>query len=354
MKKIYRKKKIYSKKKIHSEKKAYRNKKDICLVIGGFCILAVFCAVLYVFTKRDVSEKVLPEVIQLEAVQPEATQSEGQENEKGQGEGMVQGQNTDLTQDADKADVQEPSADNVTEESGGKKLSILGDSISTFEGWIPDGYSIFFPMNGEVGNVDETWWKRLIDETGMQLCANGSSSGSTCSGDSVSIDDPAYACSDYRIEGLIGSGGAYPDIIIVYMGTNDCIKNIPIGENDGTKTVNEGVIGNFSDAYTLILDKLKVRYPEAQIFCCTLAQLGGWGTEQPFVKFVNELGLTSEDYSKRIETIASNKGLTVIDLINCGITVDNMQKYVSDGIHLNPAGMELVKNAVKEAVMSDE
>lgn len=233
-----------------------------------------------------------------------------------------------------------------------KTVSILGDSISTYEGWVPDGYVDFFPMNGEVDNVDDTWWKPFIDDAGLQFCANSSSSGSTCVGDSLSADDPKYACSSYRIDDLVGKGGIYPDIIIVYLGTNDLLTGVPLGENDGTEPVEEGLIETFSDAYSLILDKLESQYPGARIFCCTLAQIGDWGEKQPFVEFVNGLGLTAEDYSRRIELIAGNRGFDVIDLINCGITADNMQEYVTDGVHLNPEGMKLVRNAVEEAVMA--
>lgn len=234
-----------------------------------------------------------------------------------------------------------------------KTLSILGDSISTYEDWIPNEYVGFFPMYGDVGDVDETWWKMFMDEAGMQFCANSSSAGSTCAGDSLSVDDPKFACSNYRIDDLIGKDGTYPDVIIVYMGTNDCLTSIPIGENDGTQFVEEGVIETFSDAYTLILDKLESQYPMAQIYCCTLTQIGSWGSgNKPFVTFVNSDGLTSEDYSRQIETIADNRGLNVIDLYNCGINEKNMQKYVTDGVHLNTEGMKLVRDAAKEAVVA--
>lgn len=232
----------------------------------------------------------------------------------------------------------------------GRQLAVLGDSISTYEGWIPKGYGEFFPMEGEVYNVDETWWKMLIDETGMQFCANSSSAGSTCAGDSLSKDNPKYACSNYRIDALIGNGGVYPDIIIVYMGTNDLLISVPLGENDGTQPVDEGIVETFSDAYTLILDKLESQYPGAQVFCCTLTQIGDWGITQPFETFVNSLNLDARDYSRQIETIAGNRGIDVIDLINCGITPDNMPQYVTDGVHLNPEGMKLVKDAVKYTV----
>lgn len=254
-------------------------------------------------------------------------------------------------QAADAAALSELSHEGDKDKLKDKTVSILGDSISTYEGWIPNGYVDFFPMNGEVDDVDETWWKMLIDDNGMQFCANSSSAGSTCVGDSLSVDNPKFACSNYRIDDLIGKGGVYPDIIIIYMGTNDLLTNVPIGENDGTQPVEEGIIDNFSDAYSLILDKLESQYPGAQIFCCTLAQIGDWGDTKPFVTFENSKGLTSADYDRQIKSIADNRGFTVIDLYDCGITIDNMQKYVTDGVHLNTEGMKLVKNAVEEALM---
>ncbi len=229
------------------------------------------------------------------------------------------------------------------------KLSILGDSISTYEGWIPEGNSVFYPHNGAVQDVSQTWWKIVLDEAGFVLCTNGSSSGSTCIGDSRAADVKA-GCSDLRISQLSGADGEAPDIIIVYMGTNDMIESAQIGDNDGLKPVEEGPVDNFSDAYTLTLDKLKAQYPSAQIYCCTLPPLGNWGTDQPFVTFVNGQGMTSEVYSDRISAIARNRGLPVIDLYHCGITIDNMPEMSTDGVHLTPAGMRCVADAVLDCI----
>ncbi len=234
----------------------------------------------------------------------------------------------------------------------GLGISILGDSISTYDGWIPEGFNVFYPLDGELTDVSQTWWKSLIDETGMELCANNSSSGSTCIGDSLSIDDPGSGCSDGRLSFLAGSQGRLPDVIVVYMGTNDLLNDIPIGDNDGTKLVEEGSIENFGDAYCMILDKLASYYPTAQIFCCTLAPVGDWGTDQPFILFENHLGLTAGDYSNQIRVIADNKGAAVIDLYNCGIEIDNLQEMTTDGTHLTAAGMECVKNKALDALQS--
>lgn len=231
-------------------------------------------------------------------------------------------------------------------------ISIMGDSISTFKGFIPDGYYDFFPDNGAVQDVNETWWKPLVEELGLRQYANASSSGSTCTGDSTSQDNPQYGCSDFRINALMGANGRIPDIIIVYMGTNDLLESVPLGENDGTAVVEEGVIDNFSDAYTLMLDKLENYYSCSDIYCCTLLQVGDYGTETPYVPFTNGQGLTAEDYTKQIRMIAENKGFPVIDLYHCGIEIDNLQEMTSDGVHPTPEGMKYIADAVSGTIMS--
>lgn len=275
------------------------------------------------------------------------------------GEGETAGEDNSLLEDepaagSDSADASEPSAleeGQIRYAKQGMKISILGDSISTFEGWIPEGNSVFFPHNGVVQDVAQTWWKIVLEEAGLTLCANGSSSGSTCFGDS-GAQDPMIGSSDLRISQLAGEEGETPDIILVYMGTNDVVQSAPIGDNNGRRAVEEGAVGHFSDAYTLILDKLTREYPSAQIYCCTLLPLGDWGTEEePFVPFVNGQGLTSAAYSDQIALIAAKRAIPVIDLYHCGITIENMQEMTSDGIHPTPEGMRLIADAVLAGII---
>ena len=246
---------------------------------------------------------------------------------------------------ADKGITKETAAENESAFEG-RALSILGDSISTYDGWIMEGAAIFYPFYGDLTDVSQTWWMRLLDDTGMELCANDSSSGSTCVGDSLDVGDFRYGCSSFRLSFLAGKQGKMPDVIIVYMGTNDLLKGIPIGDNDGTKLVDEGVIDNFSDAYCLILDKLLSEFPAADIYCCTLPPIGDWGTEEPFVDFENVLGLTSRDYSQQINSIAVNKGISLIDLSECGIKIDNLEEMTTDGVHMTSVGMEYIEQAM--------
>lgn len=252
---------------------------------------------------------------------------------------------------ADSAETDEKIQGNGEEFSlEGVTVSIFGDSISTYENWIPYGYNNFYPMSGDVKDINDTWWIRMFDETGMKLCANASSSGCTCAGDSTDVENPQVGCSDFRITDLSDKNGVYPDIIVIFMGTNDLLADIPLGENDGTAAVEEGMIDNFADAYSLILDKLENYYPCSEIYCCTLLQVGDYGTDTPYVPFTNGQGFTAKEYSGKIREIAENKGYPVIDLYNCGIETGNLHQMTSDGVHPNAEGMKYIAEAVGSTI----
>jgi lysophospholipase L1-like esterase len=101
-----------------------------------------------------------------------------------------------------------------------------------------------------------------------------------------------------------------------------------------------------------MLDKVKAQYPDAVIYCCTIAPIGTWGTDTPYVEFVNSAGdgLRAQDYNQVIEQIAENKGASVIDLYDCGITLDNLTDTTADGVHPTPLGMGYIADQVKESL----
>ena len=66
-----------------------------------------------------------------------------------------------------------------------QRISILGDSYSTFIGYIPDGNAIWYTGTTErtdVSSVRQTWWWKVISEGGYLLEKNDSYSGATVAG----------------------------------------------------------------------------------------------------------------------------------------------------------------------------
>ncbi len=233
----------------------------------------------------------------------------------------------------------------------GKKVSILGDSISTYTGYIPADYSIFYPENGGITDVKDTWWMRVIDGSNAVFCADASYSGSTTSGVSTEQNDGRPGVSDRRIGDLTSPDGMKPDVILVYMGANDLLVNIPIGDNDGTRTVAEGDIENFTDAYTLMLDKVKKAYPDAQVYCITFHEICRWDESGNGFTFKSDTGFISSQYNDKIVLIAKNKGLPLIDVFNgCGINPDNAIDNTLDGTHPNAAGAKKIADYILSAL----
>lgn len=246
-------------------------------------------------------------------------------------------------------DVREADMEQVTElPLAGKKLSICGDSISTFTGYIPDYYSKYYPEMGEITDVKDTWWMQVLERTGMELCRNASYSGSTVSGLSLDEEDGRYACGNRRVDDLCGESGEEPDIILILMGTNDLLIDVPLGAYDGVSAVEEGNIETFSEAYALMLDKMIRRYPEADIYCCTIAEVGRQNEEGDSYAYTNIHNTQAKDYNAWIEAVATAKGVSVIDVYGCGITSGNIMEYTTEGTHPNAAGARLIADKVCE------
>lgn len=236
----------------------------------------------------------------------------------------------------------------------GLKLSILGDSISTFDGYIPTDYNIFYPNYGDISTVEKTWWFQVLSSTGMELNANASSSNTDVSGDSSDTTGSAPGCSFKRINDLTpGDDGPAPDILIVFMGVNDFLRSVELGNFTTPEAQQEGVITNFCDAYELMLQKLAATYPKTQIYFCTLLETNAGDVDDNPGAFpsTNENGNTIADFNAEIATIASAYNYPVIDVHNCGITYDNLSDYTIDGTHPNAEGAHLITEYITKSLL---
>lgn len=181
-------------------------------------------------------------------------------------------------------------------------ISIVGDSISTYVGYNPKGYRVFYNDDTARANglesVEDTWWKQVINGLGGRLCVNNSYSGSF-----VAYEDDTSACSDARCSAL--HNDATPDIILIYMGTNDRGYEVAVGIDDSRN------IKKFYGAYRCMLSRIKSNYPTAKIVCATL--LIGKAKEGMGIDF--DLFMEEDElYNQAIRLAVKEEGCILADL----------------------------------------
>lgn len=146
-------------------------------------------------------------------------------------------------------------------------FSIFGDSISTFEGWIPENNATWYPSeNNNVKNVENTWWKQLSDKNGMKLLVNNSYSGSSLCTTGYGEGEGSTRISFVtRIKE--NTSGETPDIIFIQGGTNDVWGGCPLGSElflDYTEYT-ENDLKQVIPAFCYIVDYLKTFNPNSKI-----------------------------------------------------------------------------------------
>jgi len=229
----------------------------------------------------------------------------------------------------------------------GRHLSIYGDSISTYAGYIPVGNATYYTgSNAGVSSVDETWWKRVIDALGLVLYVNNSWSGRAVSSirDSQTghTTDAGYKQANIDVLGSEGN----PDIIIVKLGINDFNQGALLGTYDGSSALPNDPT-KFTDAYAMMLDRIMTSYPLAKVYCCTLMQCERTGSAG--FPEINSNGESLIQWNEAIRKLAEAFGCEVLDHAKCGITYYNLSYLTGDydsgtgkGLHPNAAGMSLI------------
>ena len=192
----------------------------------------------------------------------------------------------------------------------GKTVSILSDSISTYKGYIPDGYKYFYPdPASKLTGYNDTWWMQTINKLGMKLLKNNSYAGSCVSsgtGDSATVNDG-------RLKELL-FGTEKPDIILIFIGNNDC----------GSKYVS---LNTFDSSYKIMIEKIQKLCPESELYILTLPTL---------VMFPEG---EKEKYNDVIRKYANEFELPIIEMKDT-FTDENVRDYLVDSAHPNKAGMD--------------
>lgn len=227
----------------------------------------------------------------------------------------------------------------------GKKVSILGDSISTYgdpSATNEDGtycYS-YYPAAScrysEDGvdsiqfDVNDTYWMKLIQKTGMKLGINDSYRGTTVSGTSNAFNLQT------RINHLDDNGT--PDVILVFGGANDAGASVTVGTfntEDPSAYTDEQIASlpatTFADAYRTMLIRLMKTYPLAEIIVILPTFTSSY------------YSITNLDqYVEVIKEACDFFGIKYVDARCTGINVYNKSTYLVDGIHPNAKGMALL------------
>ena len=140
------------------------------------------------------------------------------------------------------------------------KISILGDSYSTFNGWIPKGNSIWYPnKNNDVKKVESCWWYLAVEMLGGKLEKNESWSGSTICYTGYHGNDASSFSFVERVNRL-----GNPDLILICGATNDSWAGSPIGEYKWENWTRQDLF-SFRPAMAKMLYDIKARYPEARV-----------------------------------------------------------------------------------------
>ena len=208
------------------------------------------------------------------------------------------------------------------------KLSILGDSISTYRGvsndasanattvYNPYYYSEPFPL-------EKTYWHRVLTDLKLELCVNNSWSGGNLSG----RDDPDSGFN--RVHHLSKSDGTVPDLIILFMGINDLGRRVPVSV--------------FEADYYATLQTIKTLYPKAYVCCINLPD------RDIFLK------KSAQMFNDAIARSVRNAGdkFFIADLFGSRLNNDFYYMNTTDGLHPDEDGMKIIAEIAEQALLNN-
>lgn len=202
-----------------------------------------------------------------------------------------------------------------------KTVSVLGDSYSTFEGYLtPSTNAVWYDLKNKTSKTDvvsvtQTWWHQLISKNGWRLCINNSFSGST-------ICNTGYDGNDYSDRSFITrmDNLGCPDIIFIFGATNDSWCGAPIGEYQ-YEDIQPDQLWKFRPALAHLLAWMKDRYINTEIY---------------FI-LNNEL---KQEINESVNIICEHYGVPVI-------TLKDIDKKSG---HPSVKGMEQIATQIQEAI----
>ena len=250
----------------------------------------------------------------------------------------------------------------------GKTISILGDSICTYQNassgvaadttnsTIRNNRDYYKEGKSEI-TLNDTWWMQAAQRLGARILVNNSYSGSRLFYTNGENEPSGFYKRPYNLHDNTGeNSGEEPDIIVVYMGTNDITHNKKyLGSYDeinyGTliREINNEYVyktpATSAEAYAVMLHKIANTYKNSEIYCFTILP-----------RVSNKLSNASliSDFNESIIKIAEHQDCNVVDLYNdSGIKQNDqvIKRYLSDAyLHPNKKGMDAIEAAFISAL----
>ena len=144
------------------------------------------------------------------------------------------------------------------------RFSILGDSYSTFEGYVDPDTNNVWEDYAQIGvtDVEQMWWRQVADSTGWVLDRNNSFSGALICNYADFNGGDYYAPNSFlRRMNNLGN----PDVIFILGGTNDVWQDAPFGDFVYADWTEEQLC-SFRPALAYLLDNVKRQHPNAKIY----------------------------------------------------------------------------------------
>ncbi len=208
----------------------------------------------------------------------------------------------------------------------------MGDSISTFDGFNPFLYDVFYTgkksKQAGLTSAEDTWWMKVIRYFGGELCVNDSYSGSYVAGDTSASAD------SYERIGNLKCGDVLPDIVLIWMGANDCGDSITLHSDCADNKF------AFDTAYAIMLERIKETLPQATVYCATLmlTDTEVAGKCESIIKHI-------EQYNDVIRRVSQKYGCKLIEAF------DRHTGYSTiDGTHPDRAGHQLIADRMIEGI----
>ena len=199
------------------------------------------------------------------------------------------------------------------------RFSILGDSFSTYPGYVPPATNDTWPYYYQIGvtSVEQMWWRQMADALNWTLEVNNSFSGSLVCNMNYNNYYGPYSFLNRMYD--LGN----PEVILVFGGTNDIVDEAPFGDYIYWDWTDEELCG-YRPALACLLSRLSESYPDAVVIFMADVELG-------------------DQFIQSTHTICDFFGARCVDL-------EGIEK---DWKHPSAAGMTTIAEIMVEAIRGE-